>query len=151
MTKSPILLAICFATISAVGNAMFAFGQKKSAVSTNPFIFLICTLIVCLLLFSAAYFLSTTINVKAFIKSNYIWFTISGIGFFFTFIGFYFLYTRFGTSYYALYAVLSILTTAILVGVFIFKESFNFYHLLSVITAIITILLFYMGSLKAGA
>ena len=149
MIKTSIFLAIFFASISAIGNAMFAFGQKKSTLSTNPFIFLICTLVVCMLLFLIAYLVSPQIKIGAFIKLNFIWFTISGVGFFLTFIGFYFLYTRFGTSYYSLYAVLSILTTAIIVGIVIFRETFNFYHGLSVLTAFLTILFFYLGSLKA--
>jgi drug/metabolite transporter (DMT)-like permease len=148
MLKTPILMAIFFASISAIGNALFAYGQKKSMVSANPYIFLICTLAVCTFLFLITYFFSPQIKLSAFIKHNFIWFTISGIGFFLTFIGFYFLYTRFGTSYYSLYAVLSILTTAIVVGIFIFKESFNFYHGLSLITTFLTILFFYLGSLK---
>ena len=149
MLKTPIFLAIVFASVSAIGNALFAYGQKKSMVSTNPFIFLICTLTVCLLLLFFAYFFSPQVKISAFLKLNFVWFTISGIGFFLTFIGFYFLYTQFGTSYYSLYAVLSIFTTAIIVGIFIFKESFNFYHGLSLLTTFLTILFFYLGSLKA--
>ena len=59
------------------------------------------------------------------IKTNYLWFIASGTGFFLTFIGFYFLYTKFGASYYLLYAVISIITTSILVGIIIFNTDFH--------------------------
>jgi len=146
MIKFPIAIAILLALFSAIGNAMFAFGQKKSMVSANPFIFLIFTLLVCLALFIIAYQFAPPVQIQAFITENYRWFLISGIGFFCTFIGFYFLYTRFGTSYYVVYAVLSIITTSIIVGIVIFREVFNFYHGLSVITALLTIFFFYLGN-----
>ena len=144
--KDSIILAIGIAAIAAIGNATFAFGQKKSIPSQNPFIFLICTLTVCLSLFLIASCFFAKENVPQFIRTNYTWFVISGTGFFLTFIGFYFLYTKFGTSYYAIYAVLSIITTSLIVGIILFKEHVNMYHLLSVCTAIITIVLFALGN-----
>jgi drug/metabolite transporter (DMT)-like permease len=144
--KDSIMLAIGIAAIAAIGNATFAFGQKKSIPSQNPFIFLICTLVVCISLFLIASFFFAKENIPQFLHTNYPWFIISGTGFFLTFIGFYFLYTKFGTSYYVIYAVLSIITTSLIVGIILFKEYVNMYHLLSVCMAIITIVLFALGN-----
>ena len=146
--KDSVVIAISIAALSAVGNALFVFGQKKSLPSQNPFIFLICTLTVCISLFLIVSCFFTKENLPQFILSNYLWFLISGTGFFLTFVGFYFLYTKFGASYYVVYAVLSIITTSFIVGIVIFRERVNLYHLLSIGTAIITVVLFALGNSK---
>lgn len=144
--KDSVFAAIAIAALAAVGNAIFAYGQKKSIPSSNPFIFLICALTVCITLFLMFSMFFPKENVPQFIRTNFLWCLMSGTGFFLTFIGFYFLYTLFGASYYIVYAVLSIITTSLIVGVIIFREHFTIYHLLSVCTAILTILLFAIGN-----
>lgn len=134
-----------FAGLSSIGNAMFAFGQKRAEIAENPFLFLILTLATCIILFIATLPFLPGTNTAQYLSRNVIWVLISGIGFFLTFTGFYFLYTGFGTSYYVIYSVLAILTTSIFVGVLIFKESFNLYHALSVVCAIATVVLFSWG------
>ena len=150
MEKQTIYSALLFALIAAVGNALFAFGQKKSVVADQPFIFIISALVVCLALFAITFFFLPKPEISTFIKDNYPWVLISGLGFWLTFIGFYFLYSRYGASHYVVYAVLSIVTTSIIVGIVVFKESFNPYHFLSVITAIMTVVLFTIGQVKSG-
>ncbi len=150
MEKQTIYSALLFALIAAVGNALFAFGQKKSVVVDHPFIFIISALVVCLTLFAVTSFLHPKPEISTFIKGNYPWVLISGVGFWLVFIGFYFLYSRYGVSHYVVYAVLSIISTSIIVGIMVFKESFNLYHLLSVITAIMTVVLFTIGQGKSG-
>ncbi len=150
MEKQTIHLALLFASVSAVGNALFVFGQKKSVATDHPFIFILSSLMVCVFLFSATYLLLPKPQIMPFIKGNYPWFLISGLGFYLTFTGFYFLYSRCGASHYVIYAVLSIVTTSIIVGVVIFRESFNLYHFLSIITSIITVALFTIGQSKGG-
>ncbi len=140
-----VVFPLLFAALSAVGNAMFAFGQKRSEISDNPFIFLTLTLATCIFLFLATIPFLPKANTVEYVSKNYLWILISGIGFYMTFIGFYFLYTRFGTSFYVLYAVLSIISTSVIVGVLVFKESFNVYHALAVILAISTVILFSIG------
>ena len=76
---------------------------------------------------------------------NWPWALVSGAGFYFTFLGFYFLYSRFGASHYALYAVLSILTTSVLVGIVLMGEKVNGYHLAAIGCALVTVLLFAIG------
>jgi drug/metabolite transporter (DMT)-like permease len=56
------------------------------------------------------------------------------------------LYSQYGASNYILYAVLSIITTSVIVGVVIFKETFNIYHWLALLSSIITIALFTLGN-----
>ncbi|MBD3308631.1 transporter [candidate division KSB3 bacterium] len=132
--------------MAAIGNGIFAFGQRKSVPTAHPFIFLTCALTVCIALFLIASLFFPKVDVLQFIQTNYPWFITSGAGFFLTFIGFYLLYTRFGASYYVLYAVLSILTTSVIVGLIIFREQFTLYHGLSICTAIVTIVLFALGN-----
>lgn len=146
LIKYSVFAAIGIAAVAAVGNAIFVYGQKKSLPSSNPFLFLICALAVCISLFLVASLFFPKEHIPQFLRKNVLWCFVSGTGFFLTFIGFYFLYTLFGASYYVVYAVLSIMTTSLFVGVFIFREQFNVYHLLSVCTAILTILLFALGN-----
>jgi drug/metabolite transporter (DMT)-like permease len=150
MEKQTIYLALLFALIAAVGNALFAFGQKKSVVADQPFIFIISALVVCLALFAITFLFLPKPEISTFIKDNYPWVLISGLGFWLIFIGFYFLYSRYGASHYVVYAVLSIVSTSIIVGIIVFKEAFNLYHFLSVITAILTVVLFTIGQAKSS-
>ena len=80
------------------------------------------------------------------IKQSWMWVVVGGIGLFLTFLGFNLLYTNFGTSSYMLYAVMSIITTSIIVSVVIFKETFNVFHWAAFIGAIVTIVLYTIGN-----
>lgn len=150
MEKQTIYSALLFASVAAVGNALFAFGQKKSVVADHPFIFLISSLAVCMILSSVTSFLLPKPEISSFVRDNYLWVLISGLGFYLTLTGFYFLYSRYGASHYVIYAVLSIVTTSIIMGSIILRESFNLYHFLSVIMAIVTVVLFTIGQVKSG-
>ncbi|MFB5649202.1 EamA family transporter [Leptospira wolffii] len=136
---------IVYALIAAFGNALFTFGQKKSETSNNPFLFLLSYTVLCavFLLFSALFFEKE--GAREYIQRNLFQIFLSGVGLYITFLGFYFLFTRFGASYYILYAVFSILTTSIFVGIYLFGEKFNLYHLFSVVSAVLAILLFHLG------
>jgi drug/metabolite transporter (DMT)-like permease len=70
---------------------------------------------------------------------------ISGVGFFITFIGFYLLYSQYGAVYYVVYAVLSIITTSVGVGIVIFREPFNQYQVGALVLAILAIVMFSYG------
>jgi drug/metabolite transporter (DMT)-like permease len=141
--------ALLFACIAAVGNAIFVFGQKKSVPSGNPFIFLASSLSLCVvfLIIAGAFFPAP--SPKAFLSSNWKAGAVAAFGLFITYLGFYLLYTRFGATYYTLYAVISIVTTSILVGVFILKESFSIYYVFSIICAVLTIVFFFAGHQNA--
>ncbi len=138
-----------FAGIAAIGNAVFVYGQRGSGQSNNPFLFICGAVSICTLLFLTASFIYKTNSDIPYIISNYRNILISGIGFFITFIGFYLLYSRFGASYYIVYAVLSIITTSIGVGVICYKEPFNIYHLGALFLAILSICFYSYGQYKA--
>jgi len=148
MGKQTIYLALLFAAVAAVGNALFVFGQRKSAIVDHPFIFIIGALLVCLASFSVTSLFLPKPEIPSFVEDNYPWILISGLGFYLVFIGFYFLYSRCGASHYVIYAVLSIITTSIIVGVIILREPFNLYHFLSIIMAIVAVVLFTIGQGK---
>ncbi|MGB5985234.1 MAG: hypothetical protein WBG37_08000, partial [Desulfobacterales bacterium] len=73
---------------------------------------------------------------------------LSGTGHFFTLLGFNLLYSRYAVSHYALYAVLSIISTTILVGVIWLKESVNGYHMVAISLAVMAVVLFSIGQSK---
>lgn len=144
-----LMRALAFACIAAVGNAIFVFGQKKSIPNSNPFIFLTFALTICVLYLTVSTLSFALTDVRAYLVNNWKAIAITGTGLFITYVGFYLLYSRFGASYYIIYAVMSIITTAIIVGVVVFREPFNVYYLLSIVCAFLTIVLFFLGQ-RAG-
>jgi len=129
-----------FALIAAMGNAIYVYGQRSAETSDNPFFFLLATLMVC----TTLYFLFAITNSgpmeMSYLHSNIKSIVLSGVGFFITFIGFYYLYTQQGASTYMVYALLSILTTTVGVGMIIFREPFNKFHIISALLAVCAIL-----------
>lgn len=137
---------LIYALTAAIGNAFFAFGQKKATVN-NSLLFVGLSAIVCIILtFIFIPFFEKDIKTLQLIKTNWPWILISGVGLFLTYIGFNLLYGNFGASAYIFYAVLSIITTSVIVGIIIFKEKINIYHIISMILAITTIILFTYGN-----
>jgi drug/metabolite transporter (DMT)-like permease len=55
------------------------------------------------------------------------------------------LYARYGASQYALYAVISIITTTIVVGIWWLQEPVNMYHKVAIAFAIAAVILFSIG------
>ena len=141
-----ILGPVAFALIAAVGNAMFAAGQKKAFQFENPFTFIALAATISLILTVLLAPIFGQPNYSEAIKQNGQWAVLSGVGLFLTYLGFNLLYSQYGASNYILYAVLSIITTSIIVGVIIFKEVFNVYHWLALLSSMITIVLFTIGS-----
>lgn len=143
---SSVFGVIIFAAIGALGNAMFAAGQKKVVVEEGPLSYMVLTSIICVILavVIAPFIGSSRYDVV--FKENWQWVTIGGVGLFLTYLGFYLLYSRYGTSSYVVYAVLSILTTSLIVGFFLFKETFNSYHWAAFAFALITVVFFSLGN-----
>lgn len=137
-----------FAFIAAIGNALFVYGQRGSGTSENPFLFLTVTLLICILLFIVSTMIHKAPVSIAYIIENSRFIFISGIGFFVTFVGFYWLYSQQGATNYIVYALLSILTTSIGIGLIIFREPFNQYHIISGILAVSAILFYGLGQAK---
>ena len=140
------VLLLLFAFIGALGNAMFAASQKKAMALGNSLAFLVISIFVSFILALILAPFSGPTKYTTIIKQSSIWVVVGGIGLFLTFLGFNLLYTNFGTSSYMLYAVMSIITTSIIVSVVIFKESFNIYHWAAFVGAIVTIILYTIGN-----
>ena len=137
-----------FALIAALGNAVFVYGQRSAAVSANPFLYMAFAVTGGAGLFAVAALLWQSPGNAAYAAANLPYFAISSTGFFFTFLGFYLLYSNFGASQYALYAVLSILTTSLGVGVLAFREPLNLYQWVSLAFAVAAIALWTYGKSK---
>lgn len=148
MRKMKSLLPVIFATIAAIGNAMFALGQKKSAGVENGLLFVgLSALVAVLLAFFFAPFVSV-FDVGNTVKGSWRAILLSGLGLFLTYLGFNLLFSRYGTSQYVLYAVLSIITTTIIVGILWLKEPVNVYHKVAIAVAIVAVVLFSIGQSK---
>ena len=143
------LLPIVFATIAAVGNAMFALGQRKSAGVENGLLFVgVSALVAVLFALLCAPFVGA-FDVGHTLKGHWHAVLLSGLGLFLTYLGFNLLYSRYGASQYVLYAVLSIITTTIVVGILWLKEPVNLYHKIAIGMAIAAVVLFSIGQSKA--
>jgi len=142
------LLPIVFATIAAVGNAMFALGQKKSANVENGLLFVGLSAIIAVIFAIIFAPLVGTFEIGNVLKENWKSVLLSGLGLFLTYLGFNLLYSRYGASQYALYAVISIITTTIIVGMFWLKEPVNVYHKVAIAMAIIAVVFFSIGQSK---
>jgi drug/metabolite transporter (DMT)-like permease len=140
---------IVYATIAAVGNAMFALGQRKSAGVENGLLFVGLSALVATACALACAPLVGAIQVGATLKGSWKAVLASGLGLFLTYLGFNLLYTRYGASQYVLYAVLSIITTTIGVGIFWLKEPVTLYHKLAIALALAAVVLFSIGQSKA--
>ena len=138
-----------YALIAAVGNAIFAAGQKKALVLANPFAFNTLMLFFCLMETWLVSLFFGKLEFALNLKANSGWAALCGFGIVLTFLGMNLLYTNFGASSYTLYAIVSMLTTSVILGVLIFQEQINIWHWLSILCGIGSIFLFYLGN-KAG-
>lgn len=128
---------------------MFAFGQKKSAGVENGLLFVGgSALIAALLALSLAPFVGI-IDAGNALKGNWKALVVSGLGLFLTYLGFNLLYSRYGATQYILYAVISIITTTIIVGILWLKEPVNLYHHVAIAMAIAAVVIFSIGQSKA--
>ena len=139
------LRPLLFALLAACGNALFVYGQRSSVPSANPFLFMLCAVSACGCLFLAATLAWPTAGNLTYVSANLGSIAIAGAGFFMTFVGFYLLYTNYGASQYALYAVLSILTTSLGIGVFVFREPLNAYQAVAMVLALLAVSLWTYG------
>jgi drug/metabolite transporter (DMT)-like permease len=145
----PILLALLYAFLAAIGNAMYVAAQKKATGSANPFAIVVVTSAVCLVLVYAVMPLMGRGSYSEVLRERSIWGVIGGVGLFFVYVGFNLLFTRYDSSSYVLYAVLSIVTTTLGVGAFMFHERLNIYHWLAMGAAMATIALYALGQWHA--
>lgn len=133
--SGPLMLAMA----AAVGNALVAIGQKKAPAPSNPFLFGSLTMgfaSVVLFLFSYCY---TQVPNSGFSRSHLAWATVSATGMVLLQVFLFFLYRTYGASYYSLYAVLAIVTTSVVAGIWFFEEAFTTNLALSLVFAFISI------------
>ena len=149
--ESTFYKVIIFAGLAAIGNAIFVFGQRSSTVSSNPFLFMTGAVTLCAIMFIVAALISDNSETTLYLKQNGWPIVISAIGFFVTFIGFYLMYSRLGANSYTVYAVLSILTTSVCVGMVIFREPFNVYHVVSIGLAVLAVFFYGYGQFKMAS
>jgi len=142
------LLPVFFAAVAAVGNAMFALGQKKSVGVENGLLFVGLSAVVAVLFALLCAPLVGAVDLGGTLRGNGRAIVLSGLGLFLTYLGFNLLYTRFGASQYALYAVLSILTTTILVGIVWLHEPVSAYQKIAIALAVAAVILFSLGQGK---
>jgi drug/metabolite transporter (DMT)-like permease len=140
-----ILLPLFFALIAAVGNAMFALGQRRSAGVHNGLAFVGASAIVAALLAWLVSPLMGAPDLAHLLRGNCRNILLAGGGLFLTYLGFNLLYTRFGVSQYVLYAVLSILTTTVFIGIFWLHEPVNGYRLAAIVLAVASVVLYSLG------
>jgi len=143
-----ILLPIVFAGIAAIGNALFALGQKQSSGVENGLLFVGGSAFIAFLLSILSSPMIGKFDIISLIGGNRRFLLISGFGLFLTYVGFNLLYSRFGASQYVLYASISIVTTSVVIGFIYLKEPMNVYHVASVLTAIAAVVLFSVGQSK---
>lgn len=137
--------SICLALIAAIGNALFALGQKKAIGHENPFLFGVFSLLIGSILLSLVSLFFNTQGISNYFFENLKWFVVSGFGYVLLNMGLYFLYRNFGAAYYSLYAILAIVTTSILLARLVFGERINFYFWVSMFFAALTIFFFLKG------
>src|SRR3990167_2100849 len=144
--KMEFINILLFALVAAIGNAMFAAGQKIASTQNNSLVFIAISGAICvaLTIISSTFFGSS--NYLSTIRQSWHWSILSGLGLFFTYLGFNILYSRYGAANYIVYAVLSVITTSVVVGVFIFKERFNIYHFCALLASIMTVFLYWLGN-----
>jgi drug/metabolite transporter (DMT)-like permease len=140
--------ALLIAGLAAVGNAMFVYGQRKSSLTNNSFSYLIGAVLVCAFIVAVVSISYRNEQAISFVADNIVMIGIGGLGMATTYLGFYLLYTNYGAVYYVVYAVLSIITTTVVVGVIILGESFNRYQVIAMGLAILAIVMFTIGKLS---
>ena len=141
---------LLFAGLAAIGNAIFVYGQRSGTVSSNPFLFMAGAVTFCALLFIGASLLFGGNDNLTYLRVNWKAILIAAVGFFITFVGFYLMYSRVGASSYTVYATLSILTTSVVVGLLVFREPFNAYHVAAIFLAILAVVFYGYGQTQIG-
>jgi drug/metabolite transporter (DMT)-like permease len=140
-----ILLPLLFATIAAIGNALFALGQKQSSDVDNGLLFVsLCGFTAGLIALAVSPLIKTP-NVVAVLQNHWGSLLLCGFGLFLTYLGFNLLYSHFGTAPYVLYAVISIITTTLIVGIWWLREPVNAFHWGAILASVVAVVLFSLG------
>lgn len=139
-TFVPLLLTL----VAAIGNGFYAWGQRKATGTMNSLLVVAGSAALAAVLALLASPLVGPVSRQG-IRQAAIPVLWSGFGLFLCYLGFNLLYTRYGTAYYVVYAALAIITTTVVVGFIINGEPVNRFHLASLATALLTVVLFQLG------
>ena len=139
-TLIPLLLTL----VAAIGNGFYAWGQRKATGSMNSLLVVAGSAGLAALLALLASPLVGPVSRHG-IRQAVVPVLWSGFGLFLCYIGFNLLYTRYGTAYYVVYAAIAIITTTVVVGFVINGEPVNRFHIASLATALVTVVLFQLG------
>ena len=142
------VLTVAFAAIAAIGNALFALGQRQSHGIPNGLLFVGLSAFVAFALAVVCAPMLGPFEIGTLIRGQWRSLVLSGTGLFLTYVGFNLLYGRFGTSPYVVYAALAIITTTVGVGFLYLREPVNQYHVAAVLLAAAAIVLFSIGQSK---
>lgn len=145
MKLQQILTPFLLALVASIGNAVVTIGQKKATSFSNPFFFgAFSLLFAAVTLFVIAIFFGTK-GLNNYVYVNGKWFAMAGLGLVLLNIFLYFLYRNYGAAYYTLYSILAIVTTSIIVAVYLFGEKMNLSYRISLAFALLTIIFFMKG------
>jgi drug/metabolite transporter (DMT)-like permease len=139
---------VLYAAIAAVGNALFAVGQRQSSGRGTGLLFVALSALVAFALAVSAAPLLGPFEPGILIRGHWRSLLLSGVGLFLTYVGFNLLYSRYGTSPYVVYAALAIITTTVGVGFLYLREPVNRYHVVAVLLAAAAIVAFAIGQSK---
>lgn len=141
-----------YAIVAALGNAAFVYAQKRALPIQSLFFFIGVSVFVCCICNLVVGF-ATGSNAhgipQVFTNCRELsWAIFGGVALFVTYFGMNNLFARYGAMTYALYAVISIFSTSILVGVVMLREKMNLYHILGTLCTIAAVILFTLGNNK---
>jgi drug/metabolite transporter (DMT)-like permease len=142
------VLTVAYAAIAAIGNALFAIGQRHSTATANGLLFVGLSACVAFALAIVCAPMFGPVDAGALIRGHWRSLLLSGAGLFLTYVGFNLLYGRFGTSPYVVYAALAIITTTVGVGFVYLREPVTPYHVVAVLLAGAAIVAFSIGQSK---
>lgn len=142
------ILPIVFASVAAIGNALFAYGQRQAVGVANGLLYVSASALLAGLLALLASPATGSMQLGM-LGHNWRLVCVSGLGLFLTYLGFNLLYSRFGVAPYVLYAVVSVITTTVIVGYIVLREHINGYHIAAIIAALVTVVLFSLGQKSA--
>lgn len=139
-----------FALLSASFNALLSFGQKKADPIGNKYLFFAVTSFVFFVLNLIAGLLVQKDGIGKTLLDNRLlpWEIVCGVAFFGLYAAFNTMIIRYGASSYAIYSVISVFFTAVVVGAFYFKEKLNLYHWGGIFLGLCAVALFAIGNTK---
>lgn len=146
------IMIVLYAVIAAAGNALVSYGQKKAApvgnlyffLGTAAFVFFICNMI-------AGIAMKTGESSSSRVFSNpkeLFWAVVCGLALFVLYFAINHLLVGYGASMYVVYSVISVFFTSIIVGVCIFREKINAWHVLGIIISCVAVALITIGNGK---